>query len=85
MFHYVYVLQSIYTKKLYIGYTIDLKKRFKQHNNGESPATKPYIPYELICYEAFRDRKDAIDREEYLKSGWGLRSLKKMLENFLKE
>ncbi|MDP2630773.1 MAG: GIY-YIG nuclease family protein [Candidatus Uhrbacteria bacterium] len=80
---YVYILQSLKNNSLYIGYTADLKKRFKEHNNGESLATKPFRPYKLVCYEAFLNRIDAKNREEYLKSGWGLRSVKKMLKDFL--
>lgn len=79
---YVYILQSLKNKSFYIGYTNDLKKRFNEHNNGESLATKPFIPYKLIFYEAFINRIDAKRREEYLKSGWGFRSIKKMLKNY---
>ena len=68
---YVYILQSLKDKSLYIGYTADLKKRFNEHNNGESKTTKPFRPYKLIFYEAFLSRIDAKRREEYLKSGWG--------------
>lgn len=85
MFYYVYVLQSVKFKKLYIGFTSDLINRLKYHNNGLSLATKPFIPYRLIFYEAFLNKKDAKAREEYLKSGWGLRSLKKALKHYFKE
>lgn len=85
MFYYVYILQSYKNKSLYIGYTSDLKKRFKEHNSGESKATKPFYPYKLIFYEAFLNRVDAKDREEYLKSGWGFRSIKKMLKGYLSQ
>jgi len=76
MFYYVYILQSQKDKSLYIGYTRDLRKRFREHNNGESLATKPFRPYKLIFYEAFPDRVDAENREEYLKSGYGRRTIK---------
>lgn len=79
---YVYILQSLKDKSLYIGYTANLKKRFTEHNNGESKATKPFRPYKLIFYEAFLNRIDAKRREEYLKSGWGFRSIKKMLQKY---
>mgnify|MGYP001561486504 CR=1 FL=1 len=81
MLYYVYVLQSVRFKKLYIGFTSDILNRLKKHNNGLSQATKPYIPYNLIFYKAFISIKDAKNREKYLKTGWGLRSLKKMLCN----
>ncbi len=85
MFYYVYILQSLKDRSFYIGYTADLMKRFKEHNDGKSLATKPFRPYKLIFYEAFENRIDAKSREEYLKSGWGFRSIKKMLKNYLGE
>lgn len=83
MFHYVYILQSSKYKKLYIGYSRNLLQRIDEHNKGLSQATKPYIPYKLICYEAFLSQKDAKNREVYLKTGYGLRSIKKMLREGL--
>lgn len=81
--YYVYILKSLKDNSLYIGYTADLKKRFSDHNNGLSLATKYKRPYKLIFYEAFLDRIDAKHREVYLKSGWGFRSIKKLLKRSL--
>ena len=85
MFNYVYVLKSLKDNSLYIGYTTDLKTRFKQHNDGRSAATKPFRPYKLIFYEAFLNGKDAKNREVYLKSGYGRRTIKKLLSNLTSE
>lgn len=85
MFHYVYILRSKKNSSLYIGYTTNLRKRFKQHNSGESLATKPFRPYALIFYEAFLNRIDAKNREKYLKSGFGRRTINKMLKNYFKK
>ncbi len=84
MFFYTYILQSLKNNSLYIGYTSDLRKRFKQHNDGESQATKPYRPYILIFYEAFLNRIDAKDRELYLKSGYGRKTINGLLKKYLK-
>lgn len=83
MFYYVYILQSLKNKSLYIGYTANWERRIKSHNNGKNKATKPFKPYKLIYYEAFLNRIDAKNREKYLKSGWGLRSIKKILKRYL--
>jgi putative endonuclease len=83
MFYYVYILQSQKNKSFYIGYSSDLKKRLKEHNKGKSKATKPYTPYKLIFYEAFLNRIDAKNREKYLKSGYGRRTIKKLLGRHL--
>ncbi|MBI4036556.1 GIY-YIG nuclease family protein [Candidatus Daviesbacteria bacterium] len=81
--YYVYILKSQKDDSLYIGYTADLKKRFKEHNDGLSISTKYKRPYRLIFYEAFTNRIDAKQREIYLKSGWGFRSIKKLLKRSL--
>jgi len=84
MFYYAYVLQSQKDQSLYIGYTSDLRKRFKEHNDGKNLATKPFRPYSLIFYEAFLNRKDAKNREAYLKGGYGRKTIKTMLSKYLK-
>lgn len=83
MFYYVYVLQSLKSNSFYIGYTSNLKTRLKKHNSGENKATKPYIPYKLIFYEAFLNRIDAKNRETYLKGGYGRKTIKTILNRYL--
>ncbi len=85
MFFYVYVLESIQTRGLYIGYTNDLKKRLEEHNHGLNVSTKPYRPYRLIYYEACISRKDALRREKYLKTSQGSRLLKRRLKEYFYE
>lgn len=80
MFYFVYILQSEKDGRFYIGFTDDITRRPKEHNEGKSSATKPFRPYKLIYYEAFVDKRDAKSREKFLKSGWGRRSIKKMLK-----
>ena len=78
--YYFYVLKSRKTNKAYYGITNDLKKRFYQHNHGESLATKPYAPWDLIYYEAYRSKALAEDREKKMKyHGKGLSELKKRI------
>ncbi|MBI4262659.1 GIY-YIG nuclease family protein [Candidatus Uhrbacteria bacterium] len=80
---YVYVLQSARLKKLYIGFTTDLRKRFNEHNRGKSVATKPYRPWTLIYYEASLNEQDARRREAYLKTTQGYRLLQRRLKEYL--
>ena len=83
MFYYTYILRSKKNNSLYIGYTSDLRKRFQEHNSGNNKATKPFIPYKLIFYEAFLHRIDAKNREEYLKGGYGRKTIKILLKKYL--
>jgi putative endonuclease len=82
MFYYVYVLKSFNFNKLYIGYTIDLRKRVVKHNRGVNKSTKSYAPWQLIFYEAYLNKQDAKRREKYLKTSQGSRLLKRMLKEY---
>ena len=65
--YYVYALKSNKNGDLYIGYSEDLKRRFNDHNIGKVQSTKPNRPWDLIYYEAYRNKKDATIREKQLK------------------
>ena len=68
----------------YIGFTEDLRKRFKEHNEGKHTSwTKGRGPFELIYYEAYRNKEDAKSREKQLKSGQGRAYLKQRIKRFL--
>jgi len=64
---FVYILQSARDKRIYIGYTDDLRKRLKEHNSGQNKSTKYRRPLQLIYYEAYKSEADARQREEMLK------------------
>lgn len=83
-FFYVYVLKSLQKEFIYIGYIENLKQRCIQHNNGESKSTKPYLPYDLIHYEAYKNMSDAKRREKYLKTNRGRTTLMTMLSGYFK-
>lgn len=69
--YYTYILRSSKSHIFYFGYTKNLKKRFKEHNDGLSFATKPHRPWNIVFYAAFETEKQAKDFEQYLKSGSG--------------
>lgn len=81
--YYVYLSQSLKNEQWYTGYTSDPRKRFLQHNSGEVGFTKTRGSYKLIYYEFCLNKKDAMSREKYLKSGMGKRHLKNRLKRFL--
>ncbi len=73
--HFVYVLQSLKDKKLYIGMTKNIDWRIKQHRDGFVESTTKRRPLRLIGYEAYLSKEEASDREKYLKKGDGNREL----------
>ena len=84
--HYVYVLKSQKSLKLYSGSTSDLKARIIEHNKGLNRSTKYGIPWKLVYYEAFLNKSDATEREASLKQGSStIGHLKKRIKNSLIE
>jgi len=67
---------------LYKGHTQDLKRRWEEHRNGYgSEWTKVHKADELIHYEIFSTREDALKREVFFKTGRGRAWLKNQKEN----
>jgi putative endonuclease len=80
---YTYILQSDRDNKFYIGFTKDLRKRLKQHNNKEVISTSKRGKLTLIMYEAYIFEEDARSREKFFKTTKGKIQLRKQLNNFL--
>ncbi len=83
--YYVYLLLSRRDLKFYIGFTEDVTRRLEDHNSGKVESTVDRRPLELIYYEAYLDKADALGREKFLKSGSGHRYIKKQLKNYLEK
>ena len=81
--YYVYVLRSIKDNLFYTGFTNDLEKRIKEHNNKQQFSTQHRVPLELVYYEWCINKEDAIVREQYLKSGVCKKYLKNRLKYYL--
>lgn len=82
--YYVYVLKSTKNKDIYIGFSNDLKTRYKSHNSGKVKSTKAYRPWKLIYYEAYGVKADATKREKELKMHAAKNELLKRLKKSLK-
>ena len=76
---YSYVIKSLKFDYYYKGHCEVLEKRLKQHNPGMTASIRKYIPFELIYFEEFETREEAVAREKYFKSAAGRRYLKKQL------
>jgi putative endonuclease len=77
--YFVYALSSLLRNYLYVGQTDNIERRFIEHNNGKNKTTRPYRPFKLMYSEEFTSRKEAREKEKYLKSGSGKEFLKRLL------
>jgi putative endonuclease len=78
MSFFVYAIYNTTHDKIYIGQTIDLIARLKQHND---PSFKKFTSrysgdWILIYHELFSSRVEAVKREKQLKSYQGRKFIK---------
>ena len=79
----VYVLKSQQDGNLYIGFTTDLHRRLTEHIHGQSDATAPRRPFDLIYCEYHAAKGDALRREGYFKTSAGKKALRLMVREAL--
>lgn len=64
---YTYILKCS-DNTLYTGWTTDLKKRLKTHNQGKGAKyTRTRLPVTLVYWETFDTKKEAMQREAAIK------------------
>ena len=82
--HYTYILKCK-DNTYYTGYTNDLEKRVKAHNEGKGAKyTKGRGPVELVYYEEYEEKSPAMCRE------WEIKQLsrsekEKLIEQYQKK
>lgn len=65
--NYVYILRC-HDNTYYTGWTTDLLRRLKKHNDGKGAKyTRCRRPVELVYYEVFPNRSAALKREYQIK------------------
>ena len=65
--NYVYILRCNYDS-LYTGLTNNLEKRIKAHSDGKGAKyTRARVPVELVYFEVFEDKIEAMKREYAIK------------------
>jgi len=74
--YYAYVLRSLKNGRFYTGSTDNIERRLLEHNSGKSKYTSHVGPFQLLYFEAFAIRQEAVKREMALKSGQGRQWLK---------
>ena len=82
--YYIYIL-FLKNRKLYTGFTSDLKRRIAEHKRGKVKSTKYKLPIKLVHYEGYLLKSDDKRREKYLKKSEGKKFLKQQIRDLLKE
>jgi putative endonuclease len=77
---FVYVLVNS-SKKIYISQTNNIFVRIERHNSGLVRSTAPYRPWNLLLFEEFETRNEAIIREKALKGEQGREYIKNIADS----
>ena len=67
----MYTLYILYSKTIdsyYVGYTNSIERRLSEHNRKKGKFTDKGIPWMLVYSEIFITKKEAMNREKYIKS-----------------
>jgi len=69
MKHFVYLLISIYSKRLisYVGYTKNIKKRLKLHNSSKGAKFTKGRKWKIIYKKSYNTKSEAMKNEYLLK------------------
>ena len=82
--YFVYVLENRDDGSFYVGYTTSIDRRLNEHVTGKGGQTTRRTPnWQLIYYEAYLNKHDALGRERFLKGGSGRKYLHRQLKNYL--
>lgn len=79
MKYYIYILQSEKDKSFYIGYSHNPEERLVKHNNSSRGYTSSKRPWEIVYTEAFDTKREAIQREKFLKRQKSAEFIRKLI------
>ena len=66
---YVYFLKSCKNNDIYVGSCENIEVRLANHNRGRVKSTKGYRPWQLLEYEEYPIRSEAVKKERFYKTG----------------
>ncbi len=77
---FVYILRNLASGRHYIGSTTDLKRRWADHQRGNTPSTRKHGPWHLVYFEECNDLSAARKREREIKGYKGGMQFKALME-----
>ncbi len=78
---FTYILYSNKINKYYVGYTSDLELRILRHNSGWGKYSSRGTPWELVYFEKFASKSEAIKRENQIKKKKSRKYIEKLISS----
>jgi putative endonuclease len=77
---FVYILYSMRIDRYYVGSTDKTQWRLERHNLGWGRYTKRGIPWNMVYYEIYETKAEALKREKEIKK----KKSRKYIENLIR-
>jgi putative endonuclease len=78
---YTYIIYSSSTDRYYVGHTQNLSLRLERHNSGNSRSTKHGIPWEIVYFEVYSTKSEAMKREYEIKRKKSRKYIEELIGN----
>jgi putative endonuclease len=78
---YTYIIYSSSTDRYYVGHTHNLSLRLERHNSGNSRSTKHGIPWEIVYFEVYPTKSEAMKREYEIKRRKSRKYIEELIGN----
>jgi len=79
--YFTYIIQSLKTRRYYVGHTGDLQQRLSEHALGKTKSISHQQPFVLVYAEEFIDKHGAYRRERQIKSYKGGRAFRELISS----
>ncbi len=81
--YFVYILQSLTSRRFYVGHCEHLIERFHEHQAGYAPSTRNRGPWWMPYYEVYATRSEAMKRESEIKRKKSSKSIRAIIAHAL--
>ncbi len=71
-----YILYSPKIRKFYTGHSLDLDRRFDEHNRGKTSFSASGMPWQIVFSKVCNSRTEAMKLEKFIKKRGAARFLK---------
>jgi putative endonuclease len=79
--YFVYILQSLSTKRFYVGQCDHLIERFHEHQTGRTVSTRNRGTWWMPYYEVYPTRAEAMKREREIKAKKSAQSIRRLIQH----
>ena len=80
--YFFYIIKSESDGSFYVGQSKNVQERILRHNNGHSKSTKGKIPWQLVYYESYKTRAEAVRRELAIKKQKSHKYIEDLISEF---